>query len=54
LAEVFYSEGFWDLGVVSWKADFFVGFAAGYLKGRFVEGVCFAAWKCRLSFAPLD
>jgi hypothetical protein len=49
LAEVFYSEWFWDLGIVAWKADFFAGFAAGYFEGCFVEGVGFAARKCCLS-----
>ena len=53
LAEVFYAEGFRNFGVVSWKADFFEGFAAGYFEGRFVEGVCFAAWKCCLAFCLL-
>ena len=50
---MFYSEGFGDLGVVSWKADFFEGFTAGYFKGCFVEGIGFAAWKCCLAFVLL-
>jgi hypothetical protein len=53
LAEVFYSEWFRDLGVVSWKADFFEGFAAGYFEGGFVEAVGFTTRECCLAFIVL-
>jgi hypothetical protein len=46
---VFYAEGVWDLGVVLGKADFFPGFAAGYLEWRLFERVCLAARKRGLS-----
>jgi hypothetical protein len=53
LAEVFYSEGVGDLGVVLWKADFFEGFAAGYFEGCFVESVSLAAGEGSLAFCLL-
>ena len=49
LAEVLYSEGSGNFGIILWKTDFLVGFAAGYFEGRFVQGVGFTAWERCLS-----
>ena len=43
--EVLHCIAGWEGGVCCGEADFFVGFAAGDLEGRFVEGVGFPAWE---------
>jgi hypothetical protein len=35
LAEMFYSEGLGEFGVVAGESDFFEGFATGYFEGSF-------------------
>lgn len=49
VAEVFYTEGGGEFGVVEGKANFFPCFAPGYLVWFFFYGVCLSTWECGMA-----